>query len=136
VEEIKAIADQVLAALGAENIGWDETHGPETSYVSAGFEVDGDFLVVWVVVGEEIEDLLGLFGLSYRPYDQYEPVVVPMEVGDVETYVLPPTDDVDYEVRLARLVGVCGKYQVAIETADEPDVARMLETAVSGVDCS
>jgi hypothetical protein len=136
VAEIKAIADQVLVALGARDIGWEETHGPETFYVSAIFKVDGEQLVLWVVVGDQLEDLLGLFGPSYRSYAQYQPVVVSTAVGDVETYVLPPTYDVDYEVLLARLVGVCGKYQVAIEASQGAAPPEYLERAVLGIDCS
>jgi hypothetical protein len=99
------------------------------------FDVDGEQLVLWVVVGDELKDLLGFFGPSYRPYDQYEPVVVPTEVGDVETHVLPATYDVDYEVFLARLIGVCGKYQVAMETFQGPTSTQYLEQAVLGIDC-
>ena len=135
VEEILPLGEQALSVLEAQDIGWDETHGPETSYVSAVFDIDGTPLVLWVVVGDDLEDLLGFLGSSYRPYAQYQPVVISTEAGDVETYVLPPTPDVDYEVRLARLVGVCDKYQVALQASDAPDLVRLLEAALLGIAC-
>lgn len=137
VDDLLEIAEQALGALGAEDVGWAETHGDTTSYVNAIFDLDGANSELWVVVGSGISDLLGYFGPSYSPYDAYEPSeIIETEIGTIEGYVLPPTSAVPREIRLARIVGVCTRYQVALDTFEGPLPTEYLQSAVEAITCS
>lgn len=137
LDQIKTIADQALVAMNAKDVGWEETHGQTTSYVNAIFDVDDATADLWVVVGDEIKDLFGYLGASYRQYGPDERTdVINTTAGPIETYILPSTADIPRETKLSRAVGVCGRYQVAVNTSDGPMPVALLELAVNGITCS